>query len=77
VAAGVGLAYGWIVLPDRFDLAAELGRTCAPDRAQLRRRRALKSTGLNTALAARPVEQITRCRGFIDLSEDLVVPSLP
>jgi len=48
----------------------------APDRAQLRRRRALKSTGLNTALAARPEEQIARCRGFIDFSEDLVVPSL-
>jgi hypothetical protein len=27
VGAGVGLAYGWIVLPDRFDLAAELDRT--------------------------------------------------
>jgi hypothetical protein len=29
VAVGVGLAYGWIVLPDRFDLAAELDRTRA------------------------------------------------
>jgi AcrR family transcriptional regulator len=26
VAAGVGVAYGWIVLPDRFDLLAELDR---------------------------------------------------
>jgi AcrR family transcriptional regulator len=26
IAAGVGIAYGWIVLPDRFDLLAELDR---------------------------------------------------
>jgi AcrR family transcriptional regulator len=26
VAAGVGIAYGWIVLPNRFDLPAELDR---------------------------------------------------
>ncbi|WP_028934184.1 TetR/AcrR family transcriptional regulator [Pseudonocardia spinosispora] len=26
VAAGVGIAYGWIVLPNRFDLATELNR---------------------------------------------------
>ena len=29
VAAGVGVAYGWIVLPGRFDLPLELERTRA------------------------------------------------
>jgi hypothetical protein len=36
LAAGWGLAYGWIVLPERFDLPLELQRMRAPHRPHWR-----------------------------------------